>query len=229
MKSRFETASIEFSAIDAESQVLGHGHPAGVEVDARQRARAQGEVLCLVQAELEPLEVAPQLPEVGEQVVREVDGLRPLQMGVAGHRPIQVRGCLVCQHMHELQHALARVQGVGPHEHRQIGGHLVVARARGVHLAPHRPDDLREAPLDGHVDVLVVRANLERVLVDLLPHRLEPALDLCLVLGRDDRAAPEHPDVRKRLLDVVGGEPVVEGDRAVQRVERGVPRLGEAV
>ena len=49
--------------------------------------------------------VAPEHPEVRQQVVREVDGLRALQVRVAGHRPVQVR-------VGELdQHALERAAG----------------------------------------------------------------------------------------------------------------------
>ena len=44
----------------------------------------------------ESLAVADQHPDVGQEVVREVDGLRALQVRVAGHRPVGVQlGALV--------------------------------------------------------------------------------------------------------------------------------------
>jgi len=81
-------------------------------------------------------------------------------------------------HLHQVEQSAAVALGVSAHEERHVGGHLVVAGARGVELAAHRAHDLGEAALDRHVDVLVLRADLEAVLLDLDPHLAEPALEL---------------------------------------------------
>jgi hypothetical protein len=109
---------------------------------------------------------------------------------------------------------------VGAHEHRHVGGHLVVARAGGVQLAPHGPHELGQAALDRHVDVLVVGPDLEPVLLDLLAHLPQAALELGQVLVADDSRAREHACVRLRLGQVVGGQPVVEGERRVEGLEQ---------
>ena len=70
---------------------------------------------------------------------------------------------------------LERLQRVRAREHRDVGGDLVVARARGVQLAADRPDDLGQPPLDRHVDVLVVGRERERPAVELGLDALEPA------------------------------------------------------
>jgi hypothetical protein len=98
---------------------------------------------------------------------------------------------------HQLLEQLPRLEAMGAHQHRHIGGHLVVARAGGVELAAHGTDELGEPPLDGHVDVLVVVRHDEAVALDLLAHRLEPALDLLDVVVADDAAAREHARVRE--------------------------------
>ena len=107
----------------------------GVEVHARQRARAERQVVGGGQAEAEALEVAAELPEVGEQVVREVHGLGALEVGVAGHRPVEVALGQLHERSHQARQLLPRRERVGAHQHRHVGGHLVVARAGGVQLA----------------------------------------------------------------------------------------------
>ena len=130
----------------------------GVEVHAGQRAGAERQVVRGRHAEVEALEVAAELPEVGEQVVREVDRLRALEVRVAGQRPVEVALGQLHERGHQLAQQRLRVERVSAHEHRHVGGHLVVARAGGVELAADRPDELGQAPLDRHVHVLVVVA-----------------------------------------------------------------------
>ena len=64
--------------------------PVGVEVHAGERARAERQTRGLALGEGEARAVAGEHPEVREQVVAEVHGLSALQVGVAGHRPVEV-------------------------------------------------------------------------------------------------------------------------------------------
>jgi hypothetical protein len=75
---------------------------------------------------------------------------------------------LLHQRPQELHGSLTAVADV----HGEVGRHLVVARPRRVQLAPQRADDLRQAALDGHVDVLVAVGKRERSLVQLTRHGL---------------------------------------------------------
>ena len=61
-----------------------------------------------------------------------------------------------------------RLQRVRAREHGDVGRDLVVARARGVQLAADGAGDLRQPPLDRHVDVLVLVVEPERAAVELL-------------------------------------------------------------
>ena len=76
---------------------------------------------------------------------------------------------------HEGRNPLARTLRVEGDEQREVRGHLVIARAARVELAPERPDDLRQPPLDGHVDVLVVVLEVERLRRELVAYLLEAA------------------------------------------------------
>ena len=90
MKSRPETASIEFGDDLAEAQLRGDLAAVGVEVDARERARAERQPPGLALGEREARAVAREHPEVGEQVMAQIHRLRALQVRVARHRPVEV-------------------------------------------------------------------------------------------------------------------------------------------
>ena len=72
--------------------------------------------------------------------------------------------------------------GLLTHEHRQVGGHLVIARARRVELSADAPDDLRQPPLDRRVDVLVAVGHHERSVPELGLDLREPGQQL-IALG----------------------------------------------
>ena len=90
MKSRPETASIEFGATSRKPSSSRNQPAVGVEVDPRERARAERQPPGLVLGEGKARAVASEHPEVGEQMVAQIDRLRALQMGVARQRPVEV-------------------------------------------------------------------------------------------------------------------------------------------
>ena len=118
-----------------EAELARYPLAVGVEVHAGQRAGPERQPRRRLEAELEPLLVAREAPEVGEQVVAQVDGLRALEVRVAGHRPVDMAVGDVGQRAHQVLDLVARSERVRAHEHRDVGGHLVVARAGGVQLA----------------------------------------------------------------------------------------------
>ena len=230
-KSRLETASIEFGDDAGEAELARR--PARGRSSKFTPASApapSGSSVGRAEHELEAARVAPEHPEVREQVVREVDRLGALEVRVAGHRPVQVALGELHEHALEVLRACSSVsQRVRAREHRHVGGDLVVARARGVQLAADRADDLGQPPLDRHVDVLVVVARTgTRPSSSSASTRVEPAEQRVAVGVADDPGRGEHRRVRARLLDVVGPEPPVEADRGVQLAEDRVLWLREA-
>lgn len=92
MKSRPETASIEFAAIPKKPNSSATMRPSKfeIEVDSRERSGAELQRAGLRLGEREARTIAREHPEVSEQMVPEVDGLRVPQMRVSGHRPVHV-------------------------------------------------------------------------------------------------------------------------------------------
>ena len=207
-----------------EPELGGHQAPVGREVHARQRARAQRQLGGRPQHGLEARRVAPEHPEVRQQVMTQIDGLRALEVRVARHRPVQVR--LGHAHDHGLQvlQRLDRPQRVRAGEHRHVGRDLIVARAGRVQLAADGPHDLGEPPLDRHVDVLVGVQEGELAGVELGGDAIEAAEQLVAVGVGDDAGGREHRRVSAGLRDVVGRQAPVEADRRVHRDEHGIGR-----
>jgi hypothetical protein len=143
----------------------------------------------------------------------EVDRLCPLKVGVGGGGPVAVGLCLRDQRLHQRLEQRDRPGGVRPNQQGQVGRHLIVPGARRVELAASRADQLGESPLDRHVDVLVLLAELERALVQLPPDPVESPRDLLELSVIEHTELGEHPGVRLRLLDVERGQAPVERDR----------------
>ncbi len=211
-----------------EPEVVGDGAAVELPVDARQRARAERHHPGAVEGEIEAHRVAGEHPEVGEQVVAEVDRLGALQVGVAGHRPVAVRLGQLEQPRHRRPRQLDRAQRMRLDEHRDVGRHLVVARAPGVQLAGQRADLFAEQPLDRHVDVLVGGLEGEARLADPRPHVLQAGFDPLQLVVVEHAELAQRPRVRLRLVDVVRGQPRVELDRAVEAPEAQVGLFAEA-
>ena len=74
----------------SKPQLARHLLPIELPVDAGERPRAERQRHRRSSREVEADRVALEHPEVGEEVVAEVDGLRALQVRVAGHRPVRV-------------------------------------------------------------------------------------------------------------------------------------------
>ena len=92
----------------------------------------------------------------------------------------------------------------------QIGRHLVVAAPARVELRPDVAGELGHPPLDGGVDVLVVRSEGEGAAVELGLHPVEGVeQDGHLLLGQE-AATAEAADVGPRAGEVVVGQPAVD-------------------
>ena len=161
-------------------------------------------------------------------MVAEVDRLRALQVGVARHRPVAVLVGEAEQALHRRPGELDRAQGVRLHDHRHVCGDLVVAGAARVELARERPDLLAEQALDRHVDVLVGLVELEAVLPHPGPNALQAGVDLLQLVVVEDAQLEQAARVRLRLVDVVGRQPPIELDRAVEAPEARVGVFAEA-
>jgi len=208
-----------------EAELTRDGTAVGGEVDAGQRAGAERQAIGGAQREVQAAGVAVEHPEVRQQVVRQIDGLRALEVRVPGHRPVDVRVGDVEQRVLKVADRVPAAQRVGSHEQRHVGGDLVVARARGVQLAADGAGELRDATLDRHVDVLVCWREREATVIELTLDLVQRPQQRVAIVGGDDRARREHGRVRARLSDVIRPQTPVEAERGVQLVEDVVLRL----
>ena len=97
----------------------------------------------------------------------EGDRLRALHMGEAGHDGARVGKRLFGQRMLEISQPRVDAVDLVAHPELEVGGHLVVARARGVQPARGRPDQFGQPALDVHMDVFEGALELEPALADL--------------------------------------------------------------
>ena len=124
-----------------------------------------------------------------------------------------------------LQVPVQSVQGVA-HPHLEIGGHLVVARARRMQAAGGLAHQLGQARLDVHVDVLQGALELETAVLDLGQDVVQAADDGIAVLLRYNAPVHQHGRVGLGAGDVLGVKALVHVDRGVDLLHHlGGPRL----
>jgi hypothetical protein len=146
---------------------------------------------------------------VREEVVRERDRLRPLQVRVARHQRVHVLARAFEERGLEIvERVVDRVDRV-EREEAERERDLVVAAAGGVERAGHLAEPLAQAQLDGAVDVFGVLRPDEAAVGQLARDDFQSAGDTVGVVGRDDRLALQHVDVRERASDVVQGEALI--------------------
>ena len=133
------------------------------------------------------LEVARELPEVGQEMMAQKHRLRVLQMGVSGQDGVEVflgnldeRATQLKVGSHQLGGKLLRVQA-------RVGDHLVVSAAARVQAGARVADALGQNLLDGHVNVFVVDVELEIARVDVVLDLVEPGND-GVAVGLGDNA-----------------------------------------
>jgi hypothetical protein len=109
-----------------------------------------------------------------------------------------------------------------------VGGHLVVAAARGVQLPGHLAQNGGQAALHGHVDVLVGHIPDELAGLDFLEDLAEPVHQLLRLLGGDDPLAAQHAGVSDAAGDILGIEAAVKGQGRAELLHQPVGVLGKA-
>ncbi len=128
-------------------------------------------------------------------MVREEDGLRPLEVRVAREIDLTGVGCAAHEHLLQLVHAHGDVAPFAAQVEAQVECDLVVAAAARVELGARRARQVGDAPLDGGVDVLVGRRERERSLGELLVDGVEGNRHGARFLLREEADAGEHGHV----------------------------------
>ena len=229
MKSRPETASIEFGDDLAEAELRGDLPAVGVEVDARERARAERQAAGLVLGEGKARAVAREHPEVGEQVMARG---RPAGRAAGG-----------CSRAAASRGAPRRGRAATPIS-SPIAACATAARSRVYIARSVTTWSLRERAVCSRPPTGPASSVRRRSIAMWMssssaakgkrPSRSSsstassPAEQRVAILRGDDLRARQHPRVRARLRDVLRPQPPVEVDRGVQALEVGVLGFAEA-
>ena len=152
----------------------------------------------------EPVAVAVEHLDPGEQVVPERHRLGTLEVRVAGHDRLGVLLGTVEHRTRERLDAFLRLRAGVEGPEPESGDDLVVAGAAGVDLPPDRA----EQPLDRGVHVLV---RVEQEGAALARDSRQPSADLGVLLGGQETRGEEPVGVDPRPLAVVGKELRVVG------------------
>jgi|GEM_PF-2967021 len=101
------------------------------------------------------------------------------------------------------------------HPEPEIGGHLVVARPRGVQPTRNVANQLLEPGFDIHVNVFELGAERERPGVDFRFDRIKPLNDGRAVGRCDDLGGHQHAAMGSRGRKVLLVKPPIDIDRRV--------------
>ena len=204
---------------------------------ASQCSRPQGQAVDAVSDFTHALFVPREHFHIRQQVVRQADGLRHLQMGETGHHGLGVLGRNL--HQSALQVVEQFADGVDfiaqPQAH--IGRHLVVAAAAGVQALACVAHQLGQPCFDVEVNVFEFQLPLELAAFNVLCDLLQAALDVGQVLRVDDALRLQHLGMGQAASDVSLPQALVEkhaGGVALHQLahgfrEQGGPSLGFAV
>ncbi len=186
-----------------KSQEFCHIAPIDRKRRAGQRAGAQGQDVDAFEACRKALAVALEHVVISQKMMRQQHRLSALEMGIARHDDIKMFSCRPCQL------ALQRPQSVDDDLHffAQIEPHvqrnLIVAAPRRMQFSSRGTDQLGQAPLDIHVNILVGLRKLKLAALDLALDILQPADDLAAFARRYDALLGQHLRVRDAAHDVV--------------------------
>ena len=149
---------------------------------------------------------------VGEQVMREVDRLRTLEMGITGNH--HVRELLAQSHQRALKTrdlVTQRADLVSQPE-PDVQCDLVVPRTGSMQLRPGG-DTSRELRLDIHVHILELGLPSELPRLDLHRDLIQAVEDFFELLDGEHSNLAQHGRVRLRALDIVKPQPMIERNR----------------
>ena len=73
-----------------------------------------------------------------------------------------------------------------------------------MQTCPRRPDQLRQARLNIHVNIFKLRVKNKLPVIDFALDNLQPGDDFVSILRRNDALAPEHSRMRYTARDIIG-------------------------
>ena len=158
---------------------------------------------------------------VRQQVMRQQDRLRGLEVGLTGHDRGGVRGGLGGQCVDDLQHAVRDTTDRVAQPHPEQRGHLVVSGPSGPQAAAEfRSDPVDQAPFECAVHVLVGDDGAEAAVGDVRAEAVQPGQQSVALFLGEQSGPKQHACMGFRRGDVVRRQHPVEVGRLAQRRKR---------
>ena len=196
-------------------EVQRASHPFAIDriTGARQGGGTQRQAIDAASAVGHPVGVAGEHLDVGHQVMTEGDRLRDLQMGEAGHDRPGVAFGQIDQRALQITEQPHGDVDLGAQPQPDVGGHLVVARARGVQPLAGVARQIGQPFLDVQVNIFQVELPAKGAVLDLGADAGHAVADGVEIDPRQNAAGFEHFGMRERALYVVQRESMVEAHR----------------
>ncbi len=181
---------------------------------AGQRSCAERQTIDAPARVEQPLAVALEHLDIGEQVMAESHRLRHLQVGEARHHGVRMAR-RPARPGHFCSHAMQRDDAIdfAAQPQAQVGRHLVVARAAGMQPLAGVADEIGQPLLDIQMHVLEFELPVELATLDLVADLRQPTLDRCEIIRADDLRAGQHRGVCERSFDVRECQSLIEAHR----------------
>ncbi len=198
-----------------EAELPGHHLPIERIRRTGERSRTEREHIGAAAAVEEPLAVAQEHLSVGEEMMAQRDGLRPLDVRIAGHC---VGSVLFAKVANDADEGSARLRGdvTGfPDDHPVQQRDLVVARTGGMQTAGCGANLRAKQRLDVRVNVFELRLPRHAASLDVGKHFAQSGDDRLRVGCGDDALFPQHPGVGHRPRNVVRPEVTVHAGRVL--------------
>jgi len=144
---------------------------------SRERRRAERQAVYASAAVREAFRVPGKHLEVREQMMRERDRLRDLEMREAGHDRFGVLPGEIEQRPLQTADERSDIVDRGADVQANVRRDLVVARARGVQPLSGIADEIRQSALDIEMHVFEIDRPLEGAAFDFLPDLSQSSLD----------------------------------------------------
>ena len=209
-----------------EAQLCRLKAPVGGIRRSGQSAGADGTNIHPLPAVAQTAEIPQEHHGVGHQVVGKQDGLRPLQMGVAGHDDALIIFRLRDDRPKHILYQRGDLIDLVFEIHSQVQRHLIVPAAGGVELFAHIPQPLGQHLLDEHMDVLAAKVEFQRPGFQIAQNALQPVNELPGLGLRDDALRPQHGGMSHGAGDVLLIKFAVKADGRIEIIRNAADLAG---
>ena len=185
-----------------------------------QGAAADGRLIHPFSAVLQPTQIPQQHHGVSHEMMTEGDGLRPLQVGIAGHDSIRVGFRLIRHGRSQLLDQIGYFFDFVPQIQTDVQRHLIISAPGGVEFFPHIAYPLRQHLLNEHVDILAVRINGQRSAFQVAENLCQPVRQDFRFPGSDNPLCRQHGRMGHAARDILTVHSAVKADGGVEIIRQ---------